>query len=58
MIQRIQSLEIADKRKSKLCWSVVAEWVAWGHSEQEIRKLAKGPIALEPLEISEKKGKR
>lgn len=58
MIQRIQSLEITDKRKSKLCWSVIAAWVEWGHSEQEIRRLAKGPTALEPLEIAEKKGKR
>ena len=58
MIQRIQALEIPTERKSKLCWSVVAEWVAWGHDEQEIRQLAKGPTALEPLEISEKKGKR
>ena len=58
MIQRIQALRIQPALKAQCCREMLAVWVAWGHSEQEIRRLAKGPIALEPLEISEKKGRR
>ena len=57
MIQRIQALRIPPALKTQRCRETLAAWVEWGHNEQEIRRLAKGPIALEP-EISEKKGKR
>lgn len=57
MIQRIQSLRIQPALKAQRCRETLAVWVEWGHSEAEVRRLAKGPIALEP-EISEKKGKR
>ena len=58
LIQHIQSLRIPPALKTQRCREMLAVWVEWGHSEQEIRRLTKGPIALEPLEISEKKGKR
>lgn len=37
------SAEIAARRLA-----VLADAVAWGHSEAEIRKLAKGPLAYAP----------
>lgn len=57
MIQRIQALRIPPALKTQRCREMLQVWVEWGHSEQEIRRLAKGPTALEP-EISEKKGRR
>jgi len=29
--------------------AMLAVWVEWGHSEEEIRAMVKGPLAIKPL---------
>lgn len=36
--------EIAQRRRA-----VLADWCAYGHAESDLRKLAKGPVPLEPV---------
>lgn len=48
LIQRLGTLprprdEITARRRA-----VLSDWMAYGHSEQELRKLAKGPVPLAP----------
>ena len=47
-IQRIQKLQITADEKRSRCRQVLADWMAHGHSESELRALAKGPTALQP----------
>jgi hypothetical protein len=58
LIQGVQRLprdrgEIRDR-----CRRVLADWVAHGHDELELRRLAKGPRALapEPVDAPKKRG--
>ena len=37
---------------------VLADWMAHGHSEQEIRRLAKGPLAIGPVADAESGGRK
>lgn len=47
-IQRIQALPIPADDKRDRCRKVLADWLAHGHSESELRALAKGPTAVQP----------
>lgn len=50
-IQRIQRFQIPQEQKVARCRSALAAWVAQGHAEVEIRRLAKGlDLACEPRE--------
>lgn len=55
LIQRIGKLpgrltsELSQRRKA-----VLADWVRWGHAEQEIRALVAGPMAVEPVKKGNK----
>jgi len=49
LIWRIQRLPIAREDMIKRCRQVLADWMAHGHSEQEIRRLAK----LDAMPIAE-----
>lgn len=57
LIQSIQRLPRPRPEISARCRAVLDDWVAMGHSEQELRALAKGPRALAP-ESSDGRGKR
>ena len=48
LIQRIGLLPIPASECSERRSKVLADWVAHGHSEKQIRELVKGPLALGP----------
>lgn len=49
LIQGIQKLPINREAKITRCRKVLADWVAWGHRDAEIRKLASmREMPLEP----------
>ena len=48
LIQHIQKLPIAAEAKRDRCRQVLADWVAHGHGESQLRALAKGPVPLQP----------
>lgn len=52
LIQRIQRYPITRAEASQRCRAVLADWGAQGHSEDLIRKLARGPRALAPQSSS------
>ena len=47
-IQRIQKLQITPDEKRDRCRKVLADWLDHGHSETQLRALAKGPTAVQP----------
>lgn len=58
-IQRIQRFQIPQEQKVARCRSALAAWVAQGHAETEIRRLAKAvDLCTEPMDShSPKAGK-
>lgn len=55
LIQSIGTLQIAASEASKRRTAQLKHWVAFGHSEIEIRHLVKGPLAIaEPPKSSAK----
>lgn len=48
LIQRIQALPVSPEDKRSRCRQVLADWMAHGHSEAQLRALAKGPLPLQP----------
>ena len=52
-MRRISISECTARRKA-----VLADWVAQGHAEAEIRRLVKGPLAIQPEAPKEKKKSR
>lgn len=52
LIQMIGRLPIAQREATARRKAVLADWVKQGHSEQEIRDLVKGPMAVEPVSTS------
>lgn len=48
LIQRIQKLPVSAEAKRDRCRQVLTDWLAFGHSEAELRALAKGPVAIRP----------
>lgn len=48
IIQSLGALAIGPSERRTRRQAVLAEWVAHGHSETQIRELAKGPSALAP----------
>ena len=48
VIQQLGSLPIAQSECSHRRRAMLAVWTQWGHDEMEIRKLAKGSMALGP----------
>ena len=60
MIQKIQRLYPWQKEKKvEACRQVLADWTRHGHSETEIRQLAKGvwAVASAPAPVASAKGK-
>ena len=58
-IQRIQRFQIPQEQKVARCRAALAAWVAQGHAEAEIRRLAKAvDLCTEPMDShSPKAGK-
>lgn len=52
LIQGIQKLPITRSEVQERCRAVLADWLAYGHDEQALRALAKGPRAIAPQEVS------
>jgi len=48
IIQHLGTLQIGQSECAQRRRAALADWLAWGHSEAEIRKLAKGPLAIAP----------
>ena len=48
LIQRLALRDISNAECTSRRKAVLADWVAWGHSEAEIRQLVKGPPAIAP----------
>ena len=48
LIQRLALRDISNAECTTRRKAVLADWVAWGHSEAEIRRLVKGGPALQP----------
>jgi len=48
LIQRIKAMGLPRQEASARMTNALADWVAMGHSEQQIRALVKGPLAVEP----------
>jgi hypothetical protein len=55
IIQSIGTLQIAASEASKRRTAQLKDWVAFGHSEAEIRRLVKGPLAIAPQPASSAK---
>ena len=58
LIQRIGMRPISTSECTARRKAVLADWVAWGHPEAEIRRLVKGPLAIQPEAPKEKKKSR
>ena len=59
IIQSIGTLQIAASEASKRRTVQLNAWVAFGHSEADIRRLVKGPTAIAPQpKVSVKASKR
>jgi hypothetical protein len=50
LIQRIGRLQVMPSEIKQRRQAVLKDWMAWGHSEQELRDLVKGPMAVEPVQ--------
>jgi hypothetical protein len=55
LIQAIGRLQIAVSQSVERRRKVLADWMAMGHAEQELRTLAKGPMPVEPLDFGRDK---
>jgi len=53
LIQRIPKFSATDAETTQRRRAVLKDWMAQGHGESELRELARGPLAFEPV----KKGK-
>jgi hypothetical protein len=49
LIARIQALQRPRSEITARCRKVLADWMAMGHDETELRRLAKTPTPLQPL---------
>ena len=55
LIQKIGRLQLSASESTARKRAVLADWTAYGHSEIEVRRLAKGTeLALAPLEVTRK----
>lgn len=54
LIQRIKARPGAREELTRRMRAVLADWVALGHSEAEIRRLVAGPVPLQPTGPVEK----
>lgn len=50
LIQRIRRYSIPVSELTERRRAVLADWVAHGHDEAQLRALVKGPLAVEPIE--------
>lgn len=48
LIARLQVMQRPRSEITERCRKVLADWMAMGHDEQQLRALAKGPMPLEP----------
>ena len=63
MISRIQRYPILAESKRERCRTVLADWMAYGHAETDLRRLARerqplAPIGQDALTASERPGQR
>jgi hypothetical protein len=63
MISRIQRYPILVESKRERCRTVLTDWMSYGHSEQDLRRLAKerqplAPIGQDAPGASERPGQR
>lgn len=61
LIARLQTMQRPRSEITERCRKVLADWCSYGHSEQDLRRLAKEPLALAPQEteaINEKNRKQ
>lgn len=49
LIQRIGRLQRTQAELTQRRKAVLADWMAYGHAESEIRELVRGPMAVEPI---------
>jgi hypothetical protein len=54
LIQQIGQLPIPPSDITRRRRAVLADWIAQGHAEKDIRELVRGPLALEPVTKSAK----
>lgn len=52
IIQHLGTLQIGRTECSQRRRAALANWLAWGHSEAEIRRLVKGPLAIAPVPVA------
>lgn len=50
LIQRIGKYQIPVSEATTRRRAVLADWMAHGHDEAQLRALVKGPLAVEPIE--------
>jgi len=50
LIQKIGKYPVAISEATERRRVVLADWVAAGHNEAQLRALCKGPLAIEPIE--------
>lgn len=48
IIQHLGQMLIPQSECTQRRRAALADWLAWGHSEAEIRRLVKGPLAVAP----------
>ena len=49
LIQKLGRLSVTQAEITQRRRAVLADWTAYGHSEQEIRELVRGPMAVQPI---------
>ena len=49
LIARIQALQRPRSEVTARCRKVLTDWMAMGHDEAELRRLAKSPTPLQPI---------
>ena len=49
LIQKLGKLSVTQAEITQRRKAVLADWVAFGHLESEMRDLVRGPMAVEPI---------
>lgn len=49
LIQKLGRLSVTQAEITQRRRAVLADWTKYGHSEQEIRELVRGPMAVAPI---------
>ena len=49
LLQKLGGLNVTQAEIKQRRQAVLKDWIAYGHSESEIRELVKGPMSVEPI---------